>query len=129
MIKIKKMKRFKAFKVLKFMFFGAFFLVAASFATMLLWNALMPSIFGLPALGLGQALGLLVLSRLLTGGFRPGGGWGGGPRHHYWKQKMADRWANMTPEEREHWKGHWGGRCRKFPEDVHAPKDTQNDFV
>ena len=126
----KKMRRFKAFKVLKFMAFGAAFIAIAGFATMILWNALMPAIFGLPALELGQALGLLILARLLTGGFR-GGGWGrgGGQHHHYWKQKMADRWANMTPEEREHWKSHWGGRCGKFRDGKHSEQDAQSDLV
>jgi len=127
----KKRKRFKAFKVLKFMAFGALFVAVAGFATMILWNALMPAIFGLPALELGQALGLLILARLLTGGFRGGGGWGrgGGQHHHYWKQRMADRWANMTPEEREHWKSHWGGRCGKFRDGKHSEQDAQSDLV
>ncbi len=122
------MRRFKAFKVVKFVVFGVLFMAAASFVTMLLWNALMPGIFGLPALNLGQTFGLLVLSRLLTGGFRPG--WRGGhSRHHHWKQKMSERWARMTPEEREHWKSHWGGRCGKFRETAPPANDAQSDFV
>ena len=40
-----------------------------------LWNALMPAIFGLPAIGFWQALGLFALSRLLFGRW---GGWGWG---------------------------------------------------
>lgn len=34
----------------------------------LLWNWLMPALFGLPALSFWQALGLLALSRILVGG-------------------------------------------------------------
>lgn len=34
---------------------------------MLLWNWLMPVIFGLPVLSLWQALGLFVLTRILLG--------------------------------------------------------------
>jgi len=53
----------------------------------LLWNGLLPSLFGFPAVTFWQALGLLVLSRVLFGGF----GHGFGRRH-------VSRW---TPEERE----------------------------
>ena len=41
-----------------------------SFVVMWLWNRLMPVIFGLHAISFWQALGLLVLSRILFGGFR-----------------------------------------------------------
>ena len=34
----------------------------------LLWNWLMPALFGLPVLSFWQALGLLALSRILVGG-------------------------------------------------------------
>jgi hypothetical protein len=33
-----------------------------------LWNALMPDIFGLPEIGYWQAVGLVILSHLLVGG-------------------------------------------------------------
>jgi hypothetical protein len=42
-------------------------------AVMVLWNALLPDIFGLPELGYGQAAGILVLVRILFGGI--GKGW------------------------------------------------------
>ena|SRR5258705_3142889 len=35
----------------------------------LLWNGLMPAIFGLPPIRFWQALGLLALARILFGGF------------------------------------------------------------
>lgn len=56
-----------------------------------LWNWLLPSLFGVPAITFWQALGLLVLCRILFGGF---GVHGRGPRR--W-----GRWEHMTPEERE----------------------------
>ena len=37
-------------------------------AVMVLWNWLMPALFELPQLNFGQALGLLLLSRILFGG-------------------------------------------------------------
>lgn len=57
---------------------------------MLLWNWLVPELFsGGREIGYLQALGLLVLSRILFGGLRGHGRW-----HHH-------RWERMTPEERE----------------------------
>ncbi len=46
----------------------------ASFPTMLLWNWLMPEIFGLPEIGFLQALGLMVLSTFFF--YRGAGGSG-----------------------------------------------------
>ena len=82
---------------------GAAFLVLAialvavlSFVVMSLWNTLVPSLFGGPALRFWQAAGLLVLSRILFGGWR-----GHGARHGHWRQRMwRERWESMTPEER-----------------------------
>jgi hypothetical protein len=48
-----------------------------------------------------------VLAKILFGGFR--GGWGS--RRYYWKQRMRDRWNNMTPEQREKFKQEWQKRC------------------
>ena len=61
-----------------------------------LWNALIPSLFAGPVLGFWQAVGLLVLCRILLGGFRGHG------RHHGWRQRAwGGRWHSMTPEERD----------------------------
>ena len=71
------------------------FVAAVSFVVMLLWNALVPSLFAGPVLGFWQAVGLLVLCRILFGGFRGG-------RHPAWRHgAWRDRWHRMTPEERE----------------------------
>ena len=78
---------------------------ALALALMLLWNWLMPVLFvGTPQVNFWQALGILALSKILFGGFRGGG-------HEYWKERRQ-RWAKMTPEEREQLKAHftrsWG---------------------
>jgi hypothetical protein len=72
----------------------------------LLWNWLLPPLFGWPAITFWQALGVLVLCRILFGGF--GGHRGSRPgstlRHRMADRvadRMADRWQQMTPEERE----------------------------
>lgn len=57
----------------KKVFFGILIFIAATgvFGTafLLLWNWLMPVIFGLPQITFFQALGLLVLSKLVFSGF------------------------------------------------------------
>ncbi len=59
----------------------------------LLWNGLLPDLFGFPQVTFWQALGLLALGRILFGGL----GMGGGSR----RGRRAELWAGMTPEERE----------------------------
>ncbi len=83
-----------------------------SFLVMSLWNVLMPTIFALKAITFWQALGLLILSKLLFGGFR---GFGrGGPM---WRRRMFDRWEQMTPDERKRFKEGMRGRCGFRPMD------------
>ena len=73
-------------------------------AVMLLWNALLPQIFALTRIGYLQAVGLLVLTRLLFGGI---GGWMQGHRGrvdgHLFQHgnKLREKWMNMSEEERK----------------------------
>ena len=93
------MKRYHFLRGLKVALFGTLAVAAVSFLVMGLWDVLMPGIFGVRAITFWQALGLLVLSKLLFGGFRPYPG--SGPR---WRRRMMERWEQMTPEEREKFK-------------------------
>ncbi|MEJ2345619.1 MAG: hypothetical protein P8076_05470 [Gammaproteobacteria bacterium] len=71
-------------------------IAAAGLIVMLLWNWLAPALFGWPEIHFLQALGLLVLTRLLFGGLRG--------RHRpdsHWRRRMEARCNAMTPEERE----------------------------
>ena len=70
-------------------------LIVTGFVIMGLWNWLMPTIFGLTTITYGQAWGLLILSWILVGRIRIGAHRG------HWRHRMAERWAKMTPEERE----------------------------
>ncbi len=80
-----------------------------------LWNALLPDILGVSAITFWQALGLLLLSRILFGRYGGAGrGFGPGPEgRRGWKQKMAGRWQQLTPEQREQMKQHWRDRCNR----------------
>jgi hypothetical protein len=92
-------RRYWLMKRAAFVVFAPALVALLSLVVMLLWNALIPSLFGGPVLGFWQAAGLLVLTRVLFGGFRPHRGHG---RHHQWRQRVwRTRWRGMTPEERE----------------------------
>ena len=93
-----------------FLFFiPVLFLVFASIV-MFLWNATLPAILNLNTITFWQAAGLLVLCRILFGGFRFGGsrrGFGGPPAH------LRDKWMNMTDEEKKKFREEWKKRCEQ----------------
>ncbi len=93
--------------VAKAIVFGLLAVTVFTAVTMLLWNNLAVAIFGLPVLTFFQTLGLMVLGRLLMGGFGPRG-WGGG--HRMRGHQMRERWKNMPPEQREQMMQRWGKR-------------------
>ena len=64
--------------------------------TMLLWNNLMPGIFHLPLISFWQAVGLLILSRLLFGFSAHGMG-----HFNHRRNLLREKWHNMSPQERE----------------------------
>jgi hypothetical protein len=80
------------------------FIALGGMLVQLLWNWLLPPLFGLPAVTFWQAIGLLALCRILFGGV---GTRGCGPRG-----RMRERWGHMTPEERERFRkgmrARWG---------------------
>ena len=115
---------------LRFLGFAILFVGLAGLAVMTLWNALLPTILGVPVINFWQAIGLLVLSRLLFGGFGRGG-WGRGGRGEYgpvraeWKEKMTERWQGMTPEQREQMKQKWRNKCGDRPRRGRGPQPDQ----
>ncbi|HVN77291.1 MAG TPA: hypothetical protein VMT19_13315 [Thermoanaerobaculaceae bacterium] len=106
-LRTRKFVRFLVFLPLAVLFLALFGLVV-----MALWNWLMPALFGLKTLGYWQALGLVILCRILFGGR---GSMGHGRR---WRHRMHERWERMTPEERERFRqglrDRWG--CVPPPE-------------
>ena len=98
------MKRHWMFKVTMMTILIIAFAVVAVAAVALLWNALVPEIFGGTQITWVQALGLLVLARLLVG-----------------------KVANMNPEELEKWKAEVSRCCRGGPSDVDTRQADRQD--
>ncbi len=61
-------------------------LAVVGFGVMSLWNWLIPALFGGPVLHFWQAIGLLVLTRILVGRV------GRGPGHWGWRGRMRQDW-------------------------------------
>lgn len=83
-------------------------IAAVTWVVMVLWNSLLPDLLhGISPIGYWQALGVLVLSRILFGGLRGG-------IHSHWRERRA-HWESMTPEERQQLKGRfhsrWNNHC------------------
>jgi hypothetical protein len=102
----------RPFFALKIMGFAIFFIAAvlgAGWLVMIFWNAVLPTAAHFGALTYWQAVQLLLLCRLLFGGF--GGGWQRKKqewqdRKNAWREKMM----TMTPEERADFKAQWRKR-------------------
>jgi len=101
----------------KIALFAALFVTVFGFVAMWLWNWLMPALFGWHPIGFWQAIGILVLSKILFGGFH---GHHGGNMH--WRRRMMERWDQMTPEERDRLRQGMRGDCGPFAPPAAGPK-------
>jgi hypothetical protein len=72
------------------------FIVIGGEIVLQLWNWLLPQLFGWRPITFWQALGILLLCRILFGGFRLHGS----GRSNF-RRRMQERCDHMTPEERE----------------------------
>lgn len=85
---------------------GILVLIAlAGFIVQTLWNYILPGVIGVGVLTYAQALGLLILSRLLLGG------WGYRGPSHWRKPLFNPRWMQMTEEEKARFSEHWKKHC------------------
>lgn len=84
------------------------FIALGGLVVQLLWNWLLPAIFGWSEISYWQALGLLALCRILFGGWSGGGGRGSRIR-----RRMDERWEFLTPEERELFRERFRQRMRE----------------
>ncbi len=102
------MKKYWIKKGLMFFTFFIAMLLLVGFIVMGLWNAILPAVLGVKAITFIQALGILLLSKILFGGFN--GGCAGRGRHE-WKMKLQEKMGHMTPEEKEKFRAEWKNRC------------------
>jgi hypothetical protein len=108
------MRHHRIARIFRFVLFAALAVAAFGFVVMSLWNWLLPALLGVARITYWQALGILVLSKILFGGIRGRGGPG-----RFWRRRMMERWAQMTPEEREKFRAGLRERCGPF-----APPET-----
>lgn len=74
------------------------FVAALTAVVYYLWNGVLVDVTGVKPVTYWQALGLLVLAKILFGGFPRGRrGWGGRRR----ARMLAKRWDSLDPEQRE----------------------------
>lgn len=108
-------------------------LAVISFIVMQLWNNLLPDILHVTTITYWQAVGIFILCKILFG-FGKGGPKGGGGAP-WMRGRMAERFKNMSPEDRDKfraqwedrmcgWKGHGHGR---FSRDWDDFKTTTNE--
>lgn len=113
------MKKHRGFRIVAMVFIGTAILALITLAVMFLWNWLIPAIFvGGPEITYWQALGLMVLSKILFGGFKP---------HHppsfskdrngTWKDKFREHWNCMDEKKKEKIRNHMFSRFNDMPED------------
>jgi len=69
------------------------FLAIGSLVVMFLWNALLPAIFGLKEIGFLQAVGVLILAKILFGGF------GRRPSAFVSRRRHWERWKEWHESE------------------------------
>ena len=100
------MKRYWMFKAVRMVLFLAAFVLLAGVAVMLLWNALVPAIFDGVRITWIQALGLLILARILAGGRSHVGS---GARR--WRERWESKIASMSQDERKKWQEEFGRSC------------------
>ncbi|MEO1052535.1 MAG: hypothetical protein AAFX87_18025 [Bacteroidota bacterium] len=104
----------KGFKILIYGLFILGFIAIFGYTVMLLWNWLIPDIFQGPEITFWQAIGLLILCKILFSDFGSKGG-GKGPKKRHWRRKVASKLEHMDPEDRERFKQKlkekWGMHC------------------
>lgn len=113
-------RRFWGRRVGAFILIGIAAILLFSFIVMSLWNNILAIVLHISTITFWQALGILILAKILFGGFR--GGWRG-YHHGYQKKQMFEKWQNMTPEEREKFRQEWESRCGRWKRSV--PSEQQ----
>lgn len=106
--------KFWAKKIIGFIVCFAAIAALLTYIVMSLWNHVLVAVLNVSLISFWQAAGILLLSKILFGGFHKSGGWGGGRAE--WKRKWQEKMRHMTPEERERIKEEWRNKCRVWGE-------------
>jgi hypothetical protein len=110
----------KKYWIIKMILIVPLIIAAVTFGTMSLWNWLVPVLFHGPLITFWQMLGLLILCKILFGGFHGRHRHNGPPWRHHWRRRMEEKMKSMTPEQREELRKKWKARCGpgwNFPEE------------
>ena len=107
----------KVKKIVKVIFIVIFGAIAISllallfgYVVMLLWNWLIPSIFGLGVISFWQAVGIVILAKLLFGGFGGGGGKSGRRKKNMerrLKHRLRERCSENGIKEWKYYDKYW----------------------
>jgi len=92
---------------LLFLIFIPVLLLAAAAVVQFLWNTILTDVAHAGVIGYWQALGLLVLCRILFGGF---GNHGHKP-HFGHSSALKEKWIGMNDEEKQKFRQEWKSRC------------------
>ena len=106
-----------AVKGIFMLLFGAVFIALLGGVVMYLWNAILPRVIGVNPLSYWDALGLLVLCRILFGSFHGGHKGRRGKEKFARKKKWMEKWGSMTEEEKAQMKEKWREKCRPSSRD------------
>jgi hypothetical protein len=105
----------------------AAFVALTGFVVMSLWNYLIPVIFHLGMITFWQAVGIFVLCKILFGFGGKGRGMRGGAP--WMRNRMEERFKNMTPEDREKFKAKWEQKCGPGRWDHHRDRHRDHPFA
>lgn len=112
-------------KIIGFIILAIVATTLLGYIVMSLWNNILVAVLNVTVISFWQALGILVLSKILFGGFHCGSGWG---RRHSagWGKELHEKWHTMTPEEKEKIKQEWRNRCRMWRNPANGADGGQN---
>jgi hypothetical protein len=129
------MKKFWILRCIKIALLVVLGVFVLGWVVMSLWNWLIPALFNGPVINFFQALGILVLSKILFGGFKKGGhhhcGHCGKGGHYSWKQRFAERMSQMSPEQKEKikqkMKQKLGNKCMNWFDEEPEPENIKKE--
>lgn len=103
-------KKFWIKKVVGFTLCAITIVAIFGYIVMLLWNNILVEVTPIKPINFWQSLGLLLLSKILFGGFNKGFTGKG----NKWSSELKEKWHNMNDDEKEAFKQQWRSKCSSF---------------